>query len=116
LNPLRNTLPLANHTKSVDLEPLKNTQHSLATQTRNTVIKEEGNRIHLGITKLKVQNYNPIISHTLKNDPKLFQTLEKMFLINSFSYSKIRSVKPSLYRPTKWSKTFNKGAKVVRII
>ena len=32
LNPSRNTLPLANHTKSVDLEPLKNTQHSLATQ------------------------------------------------------------------------------------
>ena len=32
LNPSRNTLPLANHTKSVDLEHLKNTQHSLATQ------------------------------------------------------------------------------------
>jgi len=32
LNPSRNTLPLANHTKSVDLEPLKNTQHSLATK------------------------------------------------------------------------------------
>jgi len=39
---------------------------------RNTIIKEEGNRIHLGITKLKVQNYNPILFHTLKNDPKLF--------------------------------------------
>ena len=47
--------------------------------TRNTVIKEEGNRIHLGITKLKVQNYNPILFHTLKNDPKLFQILEKLF-------------------------------------
>jgi len=32
LNPSRNTLPLANHTKSVDLETLKNTQHFLATQ------------------------------------------------------------------------------------
>jgi len=32
LNPSRNTLPLANHTKNVDLEHLKNTQHSLATQ------------------------------------------------------------------------------------
>jgi len=32
LNPSRNTLPLANHTKSIDLEYLKNTQHSLATQ------------------------------------------------------------------------------------
>jgi len=83
---------------------------------KNTVIKEEGNRIHLGITKLKVQNYNPILFHTLKNDPKLFQISEKLFLINSFSYSKIRSIKPPLYRPTKWSKTFNKGAKVVRII
>ena len=46
---------------------------------KNTVIKEEGNRIHLGITKLKDQNYNPIIFHTLKNDPKLFQILEKLF-------------------------------------
>ena len=46
---------------------------------RNTVIKEEENRIHLGITKLKVQNYNPILFHTLKNDPKLFQILEKLF-------------------------------------
>jgi len=32
LNPLRNTLPLANNTKSIDLEHLKNTQHSLAIQ------------------------------------------------------------------------------------
>jgi len=32
LNPSRNTLPLANHTKNVDFEYLKNTQHSLATQ------------------------------------------------------------------------------------
>ena len=46
---------------------------------KNTVIKEEGNRIRLGITKFKVQNYNPILLHTLKNDPKLFQILEKLF-------------------------------------
>jgi len=32
LNPSRNTLPLANHTKNFDLEHLKNTQHSLAQQ------------------------------------------------------------------------------------
>ena len=31
-NPSRNTLHLANHTKSIDLEHLKNTQYSLATQ------------------------------------------------------------------------------------
>jgi len=83
---------------------------------RNTVIKEEGNKIHLSITKLKVQKYNPILFHTLNNDPKLFQILEKLFLINSLSYSEIRSIKPPLYRPTKWLKTFNKGDKVVRII
>ena len=83
---------------------------------KNTVIKEEGNKIHLGITKLNVQNHNLILFHTLKNDPKLFQILEKLFLINSFSYFQIRSVKPPLYRPTKWStfcfKTFSKTAKV----
>jgi len=116
LNPSRNTLPLANHTKSIDLEHLKTHNTPWQHNYRNTVIKEEGNRIHLGITKLKVQNYNSIIFHTLKNDPKLFQILEKLFLINSFSYTKIRSVKPSLYKPTKWSKIFNKGVKVVRII
>ena len=83
---------------------------------RNTVIKEEGNRIHLGITKIKVQNYNPILFHTHKNDPKALSNLGKNVLINSFCYFKIRSVKPPLYRPTKWSKAFNKGAKLVRII
>ena len=31
LNPSRNTLPLAKHTKSIDVDHLKNTQHSLAT-------------------------------------------------------------------------------------
>jgi len=115
-NPSRNTLPLANHTKSVDLEHLKNTQHSFATQHHKYTNQGRRDRIHLGITKLKVQNYNPILFHTLKSDPKLFQILEKWFLINSSSYFKIRSVKLPLYRPTKWSKTFSKGAKVVRII
>ena len=32
LNPSRNTLPLANHTKNIDLEHHTNTQYSLATQ------------------------------------------------------------------------------------
>jgi len=32
LNPSRNTLFLENHTKSIDLEHLKSTQYSLATQ------------------------------------------------------------------------------------
>jgi len=32
LNPSKNILPMENHTKSIDLEHLKNTQHSLATQ------------------------------------------------------------------------------------
>jgi len=36
LNPSRNILPLANHTKSIDLEHLKNTQNSLAIQQQNT--------------------------------------------------------------------------------
>ena len=83
---------------------------------KNTIIKEEGNRIHLSISKLKVQNYNPILFHKLKNDPKALSNLGKTVLINSFSYSKIRSVKPPLYRLTKWSKALNKGTKLVRII
>ena len=79
LNPSRNTLPLANHTKNVDLEHLKSTNTPWQHNYKNTVMKEEGNRIHLRITKLKVQNYNPILFHTFKNDPKLFQMLEKLF-------------------------------------
>jgi len=63
---------------------------------RNTVIKEERNIIHMSITKLKVQNY------------KALSNLGKTVLINSFSFFKIRSAKPPLYRPTKWLKTFNK--------
>jgi len=116
LNPSRNTLPLANTPRVLILNTSRTHNTPWQHKYKNTVIKEEGNRIHLGITKLKVQNYNPILFRTLKNDPKLFQILEKLFFINSFSYSKIMSVKPPLYRSTKWSKTFNKGAKVVRII
>ena len=96
--PLCNQNQITNTThQSSDLEPLKkHTTFGKAHQEcwsnpsrthntpwqhkyRNTVIKEEGNRIHLGITKLKDQNYNPILFHTLKNDPKLFQILEKLF-------------------------------------
>ena len=79
LNPSRNTLHLANHTKNVDLETSRTHNTPWQDNYKSTVIKEEGNRIHLGITKLKVQNYNPILFHTLKNDPKLFQILEKLF-------------------------------------
>jgi len=62
LNPSRNTLPLANHTKSVDLEHLKNTQHSLATE-----IQKIEKRLHLIKAQLKsiqLQSYSTL---TLKS-------------------------------------------------
>jgi len=58
LNPSRNTLPLANHTKSIDLEHLKNTKHSLATQL------QKYRRLRKDYTwskhNWKVYNCNPI--------------------------------------------------------
>jgi len=48
LNPSRNTLPLANHTKSIHLEHL-NTQHSLAVQ------QQKYRRLRKGLHLIKVQ-------------------------------------------------------------
>ena len=93
--PLCNQNQITNTThQSNDLDPLKKhttfgkshqecwfwtpQEHTTLSDNTNTEI-QEGNRIHLGITKLKVQNYNPILFNTLKNDPKLFQILENCF-------------------------------------
>ena len=74
LNPSRNTLPLANHTKSIDLEHLKNTQHSLQYNYRNTEDWEKD------YTWLKYNweeyNCNPI-PLSLEN-PKLDVNLENL--------------------------------------
>ena len=48
-NPSRNTLPLANNTKSIDLERLKNTQHSLVIQ------QQKYRRLRKGLHLIKVQ-------------------------------------------------------------
>jgi len=49
--------------KNVDIDPLSNTQHFLATPVQNTIIKKEGNRKHLGkaqdqISEYKTQSYS----------------------------------------------------------
>ncbi len=74
LNPSRNTLPLANHTKSIDLEHLKNTQHSLAIQ------QQKYKRLRKDYTwskfNWKEYNCNPI-PLSLEN-PKLDVNLENL--------------------------------------
>jgi len=84
-----------NHQKS-DLEPFKKhtpfgTSHSnfaLTLNYRNTVIKKEENRIHLGITKLKDQKYTPMLFHTLEN-PKLEVNLENLKFNLHYDSSKL---------------------------
>ena len=72
LNPSRNTLPLSKHTKSIDLEHLKNTQYSLATlhqkysRFRKNYILSQYN-----LNWIQFQSYS-----TLFENPKLDVNLE----------------------------------------
>jgi len=58
LNPSRNTLLLAQQSTEIGTP----SNSALTLNYRNTVIKKEDNRIHLGITKIKDQKYTPIQS------------------------------------------------------
>ena len=85
LIPSRNTLPLANHTKSVDFEPLKNTQHSLTTQIQKYKKGIEYTQVLQSLKfKITTQSY----STHLRMIQSSFKSW-KIVLINYFSYSKI---------------------------
>jgi len=84
LSPLRNTLLLAQQSTEIR-SPC---DFALIPNYRNTVIKEEENKIHLGITKLKDQKYTPILFHTLEN-PKLDVNLENLKLNLHYDFSKL---------------------------
>ena len=61
LNPSRNTLPLENHTKSIDLEYLKNTQHSFTIQQQK--YRRLGKGLHLikvQLKKIQLQSYSTL--------------------------------------------------------
>jgi len=73
LNPSRNTLLLAQQSTKIRTP----SNSALTLNYRNTVIKKEENRIHLGITKVKDQKNTPILFHTLEN-PKLEVNLENL--------------------------------------
>ena len=74
LNSSRNILPLANHTKSIDLEHLKNTQHSWQHNYRNT--EDWGSITYDQSITEKYTNCNPI-PLSLEN-PKLDVNLENL--------------------------------------
>jgi len=92
LNPLRNTLLLAQ--QSTEIRTPSN--FALTPNYINTVIKEEENRIHLGITKLKNKKYTPILFHTLENS-KLDVNLENLKLNLHYDFSKLFSYIPGAY-------------------
>jgi len=86
LSPSRNTLLLAQQSTKIRTP----SNFALTPNYRNTVIKEEENRIRLGITKLKDQKYTPILFHTLEN-PKLDVNLENLKSNLHYDFSKLFS-------------------------
>ena len=81
LNPSRNTLPLTKHTKTIDLDHLKNTQHSLATQHQKySRFRKEYTCSQYNLKSIQLQSY-----FTLFENPKLdvnFQILESKLFHN----------------------------------
>ena len=67
LNPSRNTLPLAKHTKSIDLDHLKSTQHSLARQHQKyNRLRRDYTCSQYKLKSIQLQSYS-----TLFENPKL---------------------------------------------
>jgi len=61
LNPSRNTLPLTNNTKSIDLEHLKNTQHFLALQKQKYRRLIKGlHLINVQLNRIQLQSYSTL--------------------------------------------------------
>ena len=112
LNPSRNTLPLAKHTKSIDLDHLKNTQHSLATQHQ----KYSRFRRDYTCSQYKLKSIQLQFYFTLFENPKLdvnFQILEStlsqlknsnLFLLFVWKY------KQTIYIFQRLFKAINEGA------
>jgi len=84
LSPSRNTLLLAQQSKEIRTP----SDSAVTPNYRNTIIKEEENRIHLGNTKLKDQKYTPTLFHTLEN-PKLDVNLENLKFNLHYDFSKL---------------------------
>ena len=111
LNPSRNTLPLANHTKSIDLENLKNTQHSLAIQQQK--YKRLRKDYTLSKNNLK-RNTIAILFHSLLKIQSLMWILKtwdqicQTEFLKTFSY--FWKQKQIIYIFQRLVKTFNEGA------
>jgi len=118
LNPSRNTLPLAKHTKSIDLEHLKNTQHSFAIQkiekriTPDQSINEKNTIAILFHSHLKIQS----LMWILKTWDQICQTeFLKTVSHSSETYNNYIYIYIYIYIfPKDWLKLFNEGAYSVR--
>ena len=74
LNPSRNTLPLAKHTKSIDLDHFKNTQHSLATQHQKYIrLRRDYTCSQYKLKSIQLQSYS-----TLFENPKLDVNIQNL--------------------------------------
>jgi len=64
LNPSRNTLPLVKHTKSIDLDHFKNTQHSLATQHQKySRFKRDYTSSQYKLKSIQLQSYSTLLEN-----------------------------------------------------
>jgi len=88
LNPSRNTLPLAKHTKSIDLDHLKNTQHSLATQHQKySRFRRDCTCSQYKLKSIQLQSYstlfeNPKLDVNVSNHKINFVTTEKLIFVS----------------------------------
>ena len=111
LNPSRNTLPLAKHTKSIDLEHLKNTQYSLATQHQKyNRFRNDYTWSQYNMNWIQLQSYS-----TLVENPKLDvnigileSNLSNWISQNCFLH--IWKHKQTIYIFQRLVKAFNEGA------
>jgi len=85
LNPSRNTLHLAKHTKSIDLDHLKSTQHSLATQHHKySRLRRDYTCSQYKLKSIQLQSYS-----TLFENPKLDVNVQ-IFKINFVTTEKLK--------------------------
>ena len=112
LNPSRNTLPLAKHTKSIDLDHLKNTQQSLATQHQkyNRFIRDY-TCSQYKLKPIQLQSYSALFENPKLdvNVQILESTLTQLKNSNLF-HSLVWKHKQTIYIFLRLVKAINEGA------
>ena len=112
LNPSRNTLPLAKYTKSIDLDHLKSTQHSLATQHQKySKLRRDYTCLQYKLKSIQLQSYS-ILFENPKLDVNvqiLKSTLSQLKNSNLFLFL-VWKHKQTIYIFQRLVKAINEGA------